>query len=842
MFFEVALLRRGLFMLTVHQKFFLQRYCNYYICIIVSKKRIMKKLSAIILLLISFAANAGNPFSSIKGSFAGVVTDAATGKPLSGVSVLLTDTKNGTSTNAAGEFLISNIPEGSHLVEFSHIGYATVAEQVVIKGDTKLNISLTESVTENNAVVVTGVSRASQLKKVPFKVEVMRKEELQQTISTNIIDAVTRKAGVSAIATGPAISKPVIRGLGYNRVLTLNDGVRQEGQQWGDEHGIEIDEASVSKIEILKGPASLVYGSDAMAGVVNIITNVPVPANTVRANIGSGYFTNNRQRSLNGNVAGNINGFNWNAYGTLKEAADYKNKYDGYVFNSKFNEHNAGGYIGYNGGWGFSHLILSSFNLKTGLVEGERNTAGQFIKALPGGDEAVADDNDFKSTDPLIPYQHIRHFKIATDNNFKIGGNNLTLNAGFQRNRREEFGNVDEPNERSLFFDLKTTTYAAQFHFKEAKGWKPSIGVNGMNQTNTNRGVEQLIPNYSLNDIGFFIFTEKDLDKFTISGGARFDNRHIDVKNLLDETGSVKGAAFKNDFSNFSGSAGVTYAATKNINFKLNIARAFRAPSIPELASNGSHEGTNRYEYGDANLKSETSTQTDASIELNSKHVSFNIAGYVNSFSNFIFYRKLAAADGSDSLVNADGDLLTAFKFDQRKATLAGIEATLDIHPHPIDWLHFQNTFSYVAGSLKEPAEGVKYLPFIPAPKLLTELRADFKKTGKSFKNLYLKAELDNYFRQNRAFTAYNTETVTNGYTLVNAGVGTDIVSAKGNTLFTVNFAVNNLGDIAYQNHLSRLKYAPENLATGRTGVYNMGRNFSVKLNVPLNFKVKVKR
>jgi iron complex outermembrane recepter protein len=799
----------------------------------------MKKIFLFTFLLISLTAKSNLSTDFLKGSFAGVITDASTGKPLSGVSIFISDARLGTTTNTNGEFFISNVSEGLHLIEFSHVGYNTHAEQILIKGNTKKDISLSEAVVENNAVIVTGVSRASQLKKVPFSVAVMRKEELQQTTSTNIIDAITRKAGVSSIATGPAISKPVIRGLGYNRVLTMNDGVRQEGQQWGDEHGIEIDEASVSKIEILKGPASLVYGSDAMGGVINIITNLPVSMNTIKANVGSNYQTNNRLRSLYGNVAGNINGFNWNVYGTTKAAADYKNKYDGSVFNSKFNEQNVGGYAGYNGNWGFSHLLISSFHLKAGLIEGNRDLLGNFIKTLPNGNEVVPTNEDFKSTTPQIPYQNIRHFKIATDNNFKIGNNNLTLNIAYQQNRREEFGDPASPTQQGLFFDLETKTIATQFHFKEKNGWKPSIGVGGMNQKNTNRGLEQLIPNYILHDAGIFIFTEKDIDKLTISGGARFDNRNIKVKNLLDENGNVKGNGFDKQFSNFSGSLGMAYEVNKHVNLKLNIARAFRAPSIPELASNGAHEGTIRYEYGSDNLKSEVSTQLDASIELNNQHVSFNLAGYVNNFNNFIFYRKLAAFAGGDSTIAVGGNFLTAFKFDQRKASLAGVEATLDIHPHPIDWLHFQNTFSFVAGTLKEQIEGTKNLPFIPAPKLLTELRGDFKKVGEIFSNSYVKLEMDNTFRQTRAFTAFDTETATPAYTLLNIGFGTDVTGRKGKTLFVINFTANNIADVAYQNHLSRLKYAAENIATGRNGVFNMGRNFSLKINVPLAFNIK---
>ncbi len=786
-----------------------------------------------------FCLNASANNCAEKEILSGIVTDAATGKPLSGVSVYISDLKTGTSTNTNGEYSISNITTGIHLIEFSYVGYNTIAQKIEVNGNTTKNVALSESVVENNAVIVTGVTRAAQLKKVPFQVSVMRKEELQQTTATNIIEAITKKSGVSSIASGPAISKPVIRGLGYNRVLTINDGVRQEGQQWGDEHGIEIDEASVQKIEILKGPASLVYGSDAMAGVINFISNVPIENNTIKLNVGSNYQTNNNLKNLNANISGNLKGFNWNIYGTLKSASDYKNKFDGKVFNSKFNEQNIGGYVGYNAKWGFSHLIVSNFKLNPGLIKGERDSSGNFIKDLPGGNIRAATTTDFKGSKPDVPFQKINHFKIASDNSFKINQNKLTLNVAFQQNKREEFGNPDNLNERGLFFDLKTITYVTQFHLKEKNGLKPSIGINGMQQTNINRGIEQLVPNYNLTDVGLFVFAEKEIKNVTISAGVRYDTRKINASNLLDEIGNVKGNKFNKSFGNFSGSGGIAYEVNKNINVKINIARAYRAPSIPELASNGVHEGTLRYEYGNANLKSETSTQFDASFDFSNKHVSFNIAGYVNSFNNFIFYKKIKAIAGGDSLVNVGGDFIPAFKFDQQKANFAGTEISLDLHPHPIDWLHFQNAFSYVVGTLKENIEGTRNLPFIPAPKLQTEIKADFKKLNKNFSNFYAKVELENTFKQTKVFTAFNTETITAGYSLLNLGVGTDVISTKGIKLCSINIAANNITDLAYQNHLSRLKYAATNIATGRVGVFNMGRNFSIRLNIPLVFKTK---
>ncbi len=773
-------------------------------------------------------------YNPVNGNFSGTITDAKTGAAIEAVTVYISDIRSGTATDAKGHFLITNIPLGKHLVEISHIGYSSIVENVDFNTDIKKDYTLTESIIENDAVVVTGVTGATQLKKVPFAVSVMRKEDFFRNTSSNIIESLTKIGGVSTLATGPAISKPVIRGLSYNRVLTINDGVRQEGQQWGDEHGIEIDEASVNKIELLKGPASIIYGSDAMAGVVNIITNVPVPSNTIKTNISSNYQTNNKLSTLNVNIGGNKNGFNWGIYTSNKAAADYKNKYDGRVFNSKFTENNIGGYAGFNGSWGFSHLLISQFNLKAGLIKGERDIDGYFVKPIAGGGTARVTNDDYKSTTPLIPYQHIRHFKIATDNNIKFGKNYLTFNIGYQQNKREEFGNVDDEAERSLFFDLKTITYTAQFHLAEIKGWKNSIGVNGMQQSNNNKGVEQLIPDYNLFDFGIYAFTQKTIDKITLSGGLRFDNRNINTNPLLDGA-TIKGSAFKKSFSNISGSVGLAAQVTNTINLKFNVARGFRAPSIPELTSNGAHEGTIRYEYGNTNLKSETSLQFDGGIEYSAEHISIGLSAFYNSFDNFIFYRKLAAAAGGDSLVNYNGQDLTAFKFDQIKAALTGLEATIDIHPHPLDWLHILNTYSIVSGQLKNPIEGNKYLPFIPASKLVTEFKGSFNKLSKNISNFYMKFEVDNTFTKQNVFTVYNTETKTTGYSLLNAGLGFDIVNKNKKTIVNLAFSALNIGDVAYQNHLSRLKYADENLATGRTGVFNMGRNFSIKLNIPLS-------
>ncbi|HUQ96770.1 MAG TPA: TonB-dependent receptor [Chitinophagaceae bacterium] len=768
----------------------------------------------------------------------GTITDSLTGQPLAGTSITVAEARIGAIADARGQYQLQNMPSGHHLVEISHTGYATLVSHLDITGDEQLNFALVPSITENQGVTVTGVTNATSIRHIPIPVTLIRRAELLQTPSTNLIDAISHQPGIAQVSTGPAISKPVIRGLGYNRVVVVNDGVRQEGQQWGDEHGIEIDEASVMRAEILKGPAALTYGSDALAGVINFITNTPVAEGTVKGNIYTGYQTANGQMGLNGSIAGNKRGFNWNAYGSLKSTGDYRNNRDGLVLNSRFNEHNFGGYVGFNKSWGFSHLIVSSFNQNIGLIEGDRDSAtGRFLLYSGTGLERIATSKDLESRSLFVPRQNVQHYKLILDNSFKAGAGRVKLNVGYQDNIRKEFGNPDAPDEKGLHFDLKTTTYNLQWVLPEQADWQTTIGVSSMTQSNQNKGLDVLIPEYKLFDLGGFVFTQKTIAKATFSGGLRFDNRAINAEGLMKD-GLWKFAPFKKTFATVSGSAGVSYTPVNHVTIKLNAARGFRAPTLSELASNGAHEGTNRYEYGAQDLTSEKSWQGDAGALFDYPHITVSVNGFYNRLNHFIFYRRLQNNAGTDSLLTDAGQVFEAFQYSQLNASLRGFEASIDLHPHPLDWLHFENTISLVRGTFETTLDGSNNLPLIPAPRWISEVRVTLAKQSQLFKGLYLHAEADNTFKQNHPFTGYNTETATPGYTLFNIGSGAEILR-KGNPLFSLNLAVNNLADKAYQNHLSRLKYTDVNNATGRRGVYNTGRNFSMRLTVPLNISAK---
>lgn len=779
-----------------------------------------------------------NSMAQTRSVLSGKITDEKTGVPLAGATIFIHDINRNAIANDTGEYKTSFIPAGNYLVEVSYIGHSTIVERVIINGSTIKDFILKDAVVEQEGVTVTGVSTATRLKQSPQPVAILKRTELLKISSSNIINSLTKVAGVNALTTGPAISKPFIRGLGYNRVLVVNDGIKQEGQQWGDEHGIEIDDYSVQRVEVLKGPASLMYGSDGLAGVINIQSLAPVAEGTINANLLGEYQTNSRLRGYYGSVAGAKNGFIFNAYGSYKGAQDYKNKYDGYVFNSKFNNKNFGGMLGHSGSWGHSYLRASNFDQHIGMVEGDRDdVSGAFLKAIAGGGEEVATTKDFKSTDPFVPFQQVQHFKLSSDNSFNAGKNKLDVLIGYQRNQRKEFGDPDNVNEPVAYFDLKTINYSAKLNIPYKGSWKTSIGISGMAQDNKNRAEEAIIPDYNLFDIGGFVFTQYHKDKLSLSGGLRFDNRHVEGKQMLDGA-DMKFEAFTKNFSNVSGSAGISYEAGKELTLKFNVARGFRAPTLAELSSNGAHEGTNRFEVGNRSLKSETSLQVDAGVEFNSEHITLGAGIFYNSISDFIYYRKVLNTAGDDSLVldPESGDLLNVFKFDQQNAHLYGVEFNMDLHPHPLDWLHFENTFSLTRAKFTNAIDGSENVPGIPAARYLSQLKGNFLEKGNSIRNLYVSLESDYTFKQKKAFTGYDTETATPSYWLINASIGTDVM-CKGHSLFTISLSGNNLTDIAYQNHLSRLKYTAVNNATGRQGVFNIGRSFAVKLNVPLSFK-----
>jgi iron complex outermembrane recepter protein len=785
-----------------------------------------------------------------QSSLTGSVTDSETNGSLPGVSIYIPDLKKGAITNEVGRFSIDGLPNGKFLIECKLIGYTPLVQTIQVEGITDMNITLKSIATELHEVVVTGISHSTELKKNPIPLTTVSNQFMTENTATNLIDNISKKPGISQISTGSGISKPVIRGLSYNRIITLYDGNRQEGQQWGDEHGIEIDEFAEDRVEIIKGAGSLMYGSDGLGGVINFLTPNPAQPGSIVGKWMSNYQTNNGLVGNSISTAGNLNGVYWLVRVSNKIAKSYSNAYDGRVFNSGFHELNVNGMAGISKKWGYTELSVSTFDQAVGLVEGDRDNDGNFtrLKNENGSEaETTVTEDELNTYRLFIPNQTIRHHKISNTTNLYLKESRIQVNAGYQQNQRKEFGNVLAENEAELYFDLRTFNYSLIYFLPAVKEWEFSAGTSGMAQQNQNKGDEFLIPEYASFDWGVFAFAKRPVGKLDVAGGIRYDARTINSHGLyLDADGNptqdpTMTLKFKNAnvrFHSLSASGGVTYEFSKHLVGKLNVSRGFRAPNISELASNGKHEGTLRYEYGSFNLDEETSMQFDASVLLNSEHVSMEVSLFQNTIDNYVYTEKLMASNGTDSIPDPT-DPAPAYQYVQGKARLRGGEVTVDIHPHPLDWLHFENSFSFVAGhnTSLSGKDSSKYLPFMPAPRLQSELRATIKKTGKYFYNTFLRIEFNHFWKQDHVLLENGTETPTASYSLWNVGVGTGVKNKKGSELFSVYFTALNVFDESYQHHLSRLKYAPENQVTGRAGVFNMGRNFSVKVSVPVTFR-----
>ena len=681
-----------------------------------------------------------------------------------------------------------------------------------------------------NEVTVTGVTGDTKLKNATTPVSIVTPQELKATASTNIIDAIAQQPGVSQLTTGSSISKPIIRGLGYNRVVVMSEGVRQEGQQWGDEHGVEVDGSSVKSVEILKGPASLMYGSDAMAGVVILHSQPTLPLGMMRANVSTEYQTNNGLFTYNLSMAGNQKGFVWDAHYSDRMAHAYKNKYDGYVPGSQFRERAGRLLLGLNKEWGHSRLIGTAYHLTPSIIEGSRDPDTGELEH----EEGWTGHQYGKS----LPFQQVKHYKLVWDNSLNLSSGQFKAIVGYQHNRRQEY--EESAEEYGIFLKLHTLTYDLRYITNEFNGWKLSSGIGGMYQKSVNDGEEYLIPDSRLFDFGIYTTATKNLgDRWTLSGGLRYDHRRLHGDELM-EYDEKRFSDFTRHFNGLTGSVGAVFNVNDHLNLKLNVARGYRTPNMSELASNGVHEGSLRYELGNQNLKAEYSLQADFGLDFTSRYVSAQLALFANRIDNFIFIR------GEGQEVRGERIDYPVYIYTQGDARLLGFEAGVDLHP--IHSIHFSNTFSYVDAQQLHADADTKYLPFTPAPHWSSELKWELFHHSHStinhhheahhvhhsvFNNLYIAAGLDCYLRQTHIYSADDTETVTPGYALLSLSAGTDI-QVKGRKIAEFYITADNLLNKAYQNHLSRLKYADMNTVTGRRGVYNMGRNITFKLVVPI--------
>lgn len=827
--------------------------------------RVFKVLILLIFAMPAFALPVGE---DVKTSLSGTVKDKATDETIPGAEVYFPDLRTGTVTNAEGHYVVHDLPATKALVKVSMVGYSTTTMTIDLGTVTMMDFALSASVTEMHDVVVTGTSKATELKRDPVPMAMVSRAFLRENASGNIIETLGRVPGVSTVSTGPNVSKPYIRGLGGNRVLTLFDGVRQEGQQWGEEHGVEVDQFLVDRVEVVKGPASLMYGSDALAGVVNLIPAPPVPAGMLKGSVLGGYGTNNNAIDGSLNVDGNKGKLLFGGRISGRIASNYRNRYDGRVFGTKYSEKDVDGYVGMNRAWGFARLNVSAYDNLQEVPDGGRDSISRRFTYLvdeSGPVRQVASGPMLRSYDIGTLHQRVQYYRAYSLASLNLGDSRLTANFGFSRSIRREYTHPQHPGIAGAYLVLNTFSYDLKYHFKEHDGRDLTVGLNGMYQANdASKGTELLLPNYHQFDIGPFLHLRKTLGRFDISGGLRYDVRayhgaamytRVDSATGFDlSTGPVPGDSgvvrqfdpYVHTFSGGSGSVGAAWNVNDRLTLKANIGRGYRAPSAAETSAKGVHPGTGVQQLGDADLMPEFNLQEDLGLFYDGTHVTASVELFNNSVQHYVYNEKLTGFNGGDSLFTQDGVDYPVFKYRQTTARVYGGEVGIDIHPHPLDQLHFENTVSVVlaenkGGSGVSISDSTRHLPLIPPLHTSTELRWDMPKGIGPLKRMFAKVGVRVFAAQDRFFGAYGTETRTPGYTLLDAGLGGDVVDKAGRTLFTITLLGSNLADVAYQSHMSRLKYMddhPEN-GSGRSGIHDMGRIVSIKVVVPFDLMGK---
>jgi len=791
-------------------------------------------------------------------------TVVAKGNPVENVTIKFVGSGLSVKTNKFGNFKIENKNSTTSELLFSNINYITKRIKVEFISDTlSINVELVESESNLQDIVITGVNRATALRKSPVPIAILSKKVMDQNVNTNLIEAIVKGVpGVTAVTTGPNVSKPFIRGLGYNRVLTLYDGLRQEGQQWGDEHGIEVDEYGVVRAEVVKGPASLTYGSDALAGVINMIPYTP---NFEDGKL-KGDFTTNFQ-SNNGMLASSLglayikNDWKYTFRASGKAAHNYQNKIDGFVYGTAFKEYNLSASARVDKGWGYSKTALTYYDNLMEIPDGSRDSLTRKFtrQILDSGDDIkqrpIVADADLKqySINPL--HQHIQHYRFYNSSQLKFDNSDLNFLFGGQQSVRREYNHPTAPNQPGLYVVLNTLNYDLKYNLPDLLGVQSTFGVNGMYQSNRSKNATDFpIPDYDLFDIGAFYFAKKTFGKLDISGGLRLDRRTISWDNFYVGTDTQTGfgrkststdpyaelqfPSFSKDYYGLSGSLGLTYNFSEKLLFKANIARGYRAPNITEIGSNGLDPGAHIVYLGNRTFKPEFNLQQDIGIIAYLQDADISLEVFNNNIQNYIYQSRLTDENGNPVVV-VPGNL--TYQYQQSKARLYGAELAINLHPSAIKWLTFNNSLAYVVGLNKNQSmlelhgKAAKYLPFIPPVQIRSEIKATAPNSIGFLEKPYFKVDAVVFANQNKFYALDDTETFTKGYTLFNAGIGSSLKAKSGAHILDIFIQVDNIFNIAYQSHLNRLKYFEyyKSSTNGRSGIYNMGRNFSFKVIVP---------
>lgn len=680
-------------------------------------------------------------------------------------------------------------------------------------------------------VVVTESYQQRQAKKSALAVDVVDQDFLRKHFTGNFMQAMENIPGVQTMDIGSGFSKPMIRGMGFNRIAVLENGIKQEGQQWGADHGLELDAFNIGTVNVLKGPSSLLYGSDAMGGVIDI-TSPPVPS--VDMLFGDVTLLG---KSVNGTLGGSfmlgIKKSFWYAQVRYSEQhfGDYRIPTDTIVYltqkmpvygrklkNTAGIERNIGFFAQYQRQRYKANYSVSNVYQKTGFFPGAHG--------IPDVSR-VEDDGDSRNME--LPYSKVNHLKVTTLQQYAWEKLVLSGDFGFQNNHREEwsvfhthYGSQPVPEkdpEKELAFNLNTLSASVKVRFIGSSSWEHALGWDGQHQRNDISGYSFLLPEYYRSTTGLlWLTTYKPNNVISVSGGMRYDYGYIHISSHEDayladylrkqgydeeqvEHYKWNSHAVKKKFGDYSFSLGLVWTPSERHMVKANVGRSFRLPGANELAANGVHHGTFRHEQGDTNLKSEQGWQMDASYNLRYNGFSISVSPFVSWFSNYIFLRPT----GEWSVLPHAGQI---YRYTGAEALFAGTEATIDIH--------FLRSFNYcISGEYVYTYNCDEHIPLSFSPPFSMRNTLTWQR-----KQVMLYAEWQSIARQNRV---ERNEDRTPGANLFHLG-GSLNIPIRGNQAIEITLTARNIFNTRYYNHLSFYR---------KVEIPEPGRNFQLLIKIP---------
>lgn len=712
-------------------------------------------------------------------TLSGVVTDTA-GNPLAQVRVTVLEAQRTTTTDLHGRYTLPGLPTGTYSVSFALVGYAPQLGRLTIDDiDVTLDVVMRPTMIELPEIQVTASPLATTSLTSPQPVSLLSSEELQANRAPSLGETISTLPGVRSLSTGTGIGKPVIRGLSSNRVLILADGQRLENQQWGDEHGPQVETAEAARIEVIRGPASVLYGSDALGGVVNVVTP-PLP-DAIGGNpflgghVLASYSTNNDQPDGTLTLEGASGALGFRGSFTGRSSGDIQTP-AGELFNSGGRTLNGSGTVGYRGSFG---SVNASYTRR---------------------DERIEIHEDPEEEPGATPFQRIGGDRLHVGARLAAGASHFDVALGYERNRRREFEEADA-NEVALGLLARTYSTDVRLHHVPLGRFAGVVGLSGLRNEVDKFGEETLIPENAYNNIGVYAFEQAEAGRWHFSLGARYDYRRLAVED--DEELGVETQV--RTYNSVTGNAGVLYRVAEPVAVVLNVGRGYRAPTAFDLFSNGVHEGTVRFERGDPTLKNETSINTDLAVRVQINELSGEAGVFVNYIDNFIFPDPTGEFDPESGF--------QVFQITQGNARLAGFETAVEYHPTAL--LHLRGTADYTYGqntSTDTP------LPFIPAFRATYSARLEGGEQG-WVRRPYFSAGGESHARQARLDPEdYGPP----GYTLVHLGAGFVVPAGRSSVGFDLQ--IRNVFDKEYASFLSRYKrYA---LDAGRNVIVQVSTAF----------------